>query len=298
MAKRNASTNSPTPNDPNVPKLKSLASYIAGLFEGDGHIWIPSTTHAPSGKFYSPRFMITFALKDLPLAQYLSNLLGGVQIRIKDYENACVLTINSIPMLILVVKLLNGLLRTPKIAQFNALIYWLKANGYADLDTMPVDTSSLLKNGWLAGFIDADGGFKIRITQRILDAWGKVARKGRVACSFVLEQRMHSSTGLSYEQIMLLLCTTFKCKLNNSTHNGCIYYIMNLSSMVQLPLLVKYLDTYPLLSSKYLDYQNWRQAHILMREGQHLTPEGLDQISKLKSEMNNSRTQYTWNHLP
>ncbi|TIB37412.1 hypothetical protein E3P86_02167 [Wallemia ichthyophaga] len=243
MAKRNASTNSPTPNDPNVPKLKSLASYIAGLFEGDGHIWIPSTTHAPSGKFYSPRFMITFALKDLPLAQYLSK--GGVQIRIKDSENACVLTINSIPMLILVVKLLNGLLRTPKIEQFNALIYWLKANGYADLDTMPVDTSSLLKNGWLAGFIDADGGFKIRITQRILDAWGKVARKGRVACSFVLEQ-------------------------------------------------LKYLDTYPLLSSKYLDYQNWRQAHILMREGQHLTPEGLDQISKLKSEMNNYRTQYTY----
>ena len=163
---------------------------------------------------------------------------------------------------------------------------------------MPVDTSSLKENGWLSGFIDADGGFKIRVTQRILDASGKVARKGRVACSFVLEQRMLTSSGLSYEQIMLLLCNSFKCKLNNSTHNGRIYYVMNLSSMVQLPLLVDYLDTYTLLSSKYLDYQSWRQAHILMREGQHLTPDGLDKISKLKSEMNNSRTQFTWDHLP
>lgn len=61
----------------------SIASYIAGPFEGDGHIWIPATAYSPSGKRYSPRFYITFALKDLPLAQYLSNLLGGVQIRIK-----------------------------------------------------------------------------------------------------------------------------------------------------------------------------------------------------------------------
>lgn len=198
--------------------------------------------------------MITFALKDLPLAQYLSNLLGGVQIRMKVSENACVLTVNSIQTLILLVKLLKGLLRTPKIEQFNTLIHWLKANGYANLDAMPVDTSPLLKNGWLAGFIDADGGFKIRITQRVLDAWGKVTRKGRVACSFVLEQRMSSSSGLSYEAIMLLLCSTFGCSLNNSTHNGRIYYVFTLTSMVQLPQLVDYLDSYSLLSSKHLDY--------------------------------------------
>jgi sRNA-binding protein len=65
---------------------------------------------------------ITFALKDLPLEQYISNLLHGVQIRIKKEENAWVLTVNSIPKLNILVNLLNGLLRTPKIEQFHSLI--------------------------------------------------------------------------------------------------------------------------------------------------------------------------------
>jgi len=34
---------------------KGLASYLAGLFESDGSIWIPSTLRAPSGKLYTPK---------------------------------------------------------------------------------------------------------------------------------------------------------------------------------------------------------------------------------------------------
>ena len=148
-------TNLPLPTLANI-RLKQLASYIAGLFEGDGHIWIPSTSFSTSGIRYKPRFHITFTLKDLPLAQFLSNLLGGVQIRIKEQENACVLTVNSIDKIILLVNLCNGLLRTPKIEQFDSLIKWLKSNGYGAFSLLPIDSSSLLSNSWLAGFIDAD----------------------------------------------------------------------------------------------------------------------------------------------
>lgn len=42
-----------------------FGSYLAGLFEGDGHIWIPSDYLT---KRHNPRFNITFNLKDLPLA--------------------------------------------------------------------------------------------------------------------------------------------------------------------------------------------------------------------------------------
>jgi hypothetical protein len=47
-------------------------------------------------------------MKDLPLAQYAlrSKLLGGVQIRMKTKENACVLTVKSLPKVILLANLL------------------------------------------------------------------------------------------------------------------------------------------------------------------------------------------------
>ena len=284
----------PTPAD---TRLNQLASYIAGLFEGDGHIWIPSTPFAPSGIRYKPRFHITFTLKDLPLAQLLSNLLGGVQIRIKEPENACVLTVNSIDKIIILVNLCNGLLRTPKIEQFDSLIKWLNSNGYGPFTLLPIDSSSLLSNSWLAGFIDADGGFKIRHTQEIRDESGKLTRKGRIACSLVLEQRMETKSGLSYLKILTTMCNTFNCNLTTSTHSERTYFVFAISSMVQLSLLVSYLDQHPLMGSKYLDYIAWRSVYFLIRDRAHLTPEGSTLIAKYKSEINNSRTVYTWDHL-
>ena len=43
-----------------------LGSYLSGLYEGDGHIWIQKTF---SGKNHNPRFCITFGLKNEPLAK-------------------------------------------------------------------------------------------------------------------------------------------------------------------------------------------------------------------------------------
>jgi hypothetical protein len=41
-------------------KYKNFNSYLAGLFEGDGHIWLPNINWK---KKHNPRFCITFALK-------------------------------------------------------------------------------------------------------------------------------------------------------------------------------------------------------------------------------------------
>jgi len=52
------------------------------------------------------------------------------------------------------------------------------------------DTSDLNENGWLAGFIDADGGFKVRFSEKLIcEKTSKVLSKRRIEVRFALEQR-------------------------------------------------------------------------------------------------------------
>ena len=53
--------------------------------------------------------------------------------------------------------------------------------------------------------------------------------------------------------------------------------------------LFPFLDQYPLLSKKSLDYANFRLVHDMMRQGQHLTPQGLKQIQAIQLLMNRRR---------
>lgn len=99
----------------------SLNTYLTGLFEGDGHIWIPNI-NSNSSKKHNPRFCITFNLKDKPLAEKLLKSIGYGFIRIKLKDNACVLTVSPLEGLIYVIQLLNGNMRTPKIHQLHSLI--------------------------------------------------------------------------------------------------------------------------------------------------------------------------------
>lgn len=51
-----------------------LGPYLAGLIEGDGSIVVPD----PKNMKRRPIITITFHLKDLPLAEKLRELLGGI----------------------------------------------------------------------------------------------------------------------------------------------------------------------------------------------------------------------------
>jgi hypothetical protein len=56
-------------------------------------------------------------------------------------------------------------------------------------------------------------------------------------------------------------------------------------------------SNFSLLSSKYLDYNDWSKAAQIILSNQHLTQDGANIIDKLKSEMNNARTSFNWDHL-
>ncbi|OSX56064.1 hypothetical protein POSPLADRAFT_1161144 [Postia placenta MAD-698-R-SB12] len=271
----------------------NIKYYLAGLWEGDGHIWIPKTIKSPSGKKYTPHFAISFAESEYPLVLELKVLIGG-SIRHKVENHAYVLTITSIPGLINIINLINGCLRTPKLTRFNDMIYWINRATGSSIPTHNVDNSNLLNNAWLAGFIEADGSFDIRVSQT-----SGGSSKNRVSARLRLEQRkVHPDTGISYFDIITSIATTLGVSLNLSTHNGNVeYFLVSASSTKSRSIIVNYFTQFPLFSSKRLNYLDWLACHYLIVNNNHLTPEGRALALKLKSGMNSKRTLFKWDHL-
>lgn len=74
----------------NSYKSDPIGSYLAGLFEGEGHIVLSkSITENSKVKNTSPYIAITFVNKDLPLINKLLEKFGG-RLRFKNKENAIV----------------------------------------------------------------------------------------------------------------------------------------------------------------------------------------------------------------
>ena len=235
-------------------KPNDIGPYLAGLFEGDGHVSLSKIINS-KGKISYPYLAITFVNKDLPLINKLLELCGG-RLRHKTKENAIVWIVNTHKELISLINLMNGYLRTPKINKFNELIVWLNERYHYNIQTYSPDTSDLNSNGWLAGFIDADGGFKIRYTEKRIDELTKkVLVKGRIEVRFALEQRQYLDSlndNDSYKSILLKIQSFFgiTTDLRISKHNlDKTYWIVEVTSLDKLNLLIQYLNNYPLLTA-------------------------------------------------
>lgn len=162
----------------------------------------------------------------------------------------------------MIINLINGYLRTPKIDQFNKLVAWINNNSNNNYTINEPDTSSILKNAWLSGFIDADGSFSINIRNKTIDGKGKHRIEARVR---IEQRREDPKTGKSYESILKLIAETFGVKLTTTIHNGNIYYyVIAITSPDKLAILINYLNEYSLFSSKFLNFKDFSNCVDMM----------------------------------
>lgn len=277
-------------------KYRLSEGYLAGLFEEDGHIWIQNAKiHSnDKKKKHNPRSQITFGLKNEPLAKKLLVLIGYGFIRYKLQHNACVLVISTVPGLKLIVNLLNGKLKTPKIDQLYKLINWINANHNTNIIKLPLSVS-IFDDSWLSGFIDSDGSFSVQYTK--IESG---AKKRKISCRLRIEQRMiYLKTSETYFYVLTNIADFLKCKLNTrkQVSTGNEYYIINASSKISLSILINYLEVNPLFSSKYLDYKNWKEIANLIIESKQYTEESINRTEYVKNSINSKKTYFDWNHL-
>ena len=54
-------------------------------------------------------------------------------------------------------------------------------------------------------------------------------------------------------------------------------------------IIIPFFDKYPIIGMKALDFADWCKTAELMKNKAHLTPQGLEEIKKIKQGMNKGR---------
>jgi hypothetical protein len=268
----------------------NFSSYLAGLIEGDGSIIVPKTERSDKGKLYYPSIQISFDLRDFPLAQIIQQRIRHGSLGRKKGVNAYVLTINNFEGIILVVNLINGYMRTPKIKSLFNLIDWLNNRFNINIEKKNIDNTSIDSNSWLSGFIDADGHFSVRCTS------SSVYR--RIECKFELTQRQIDHNKLDNYYFLSLIADFLNTSVKKirMTKPKPEYRVRTVSLKGNL-ILIEYLDRFPLYSSKFLNYKDWIKVINYFKIKEHTKAESIKEIIIIKSKMNDKRTEFNWDHL-
>ena len=136
-----------------------LGYYLAGLIEGNGSINIYIIDNNPSIQIY-------FNTKDLPLAIILQSKIGHGSINKKKGKKAYIYTITNNEGIIKIINMINGKLRTHKLDTLNKLIDYLNLHSHSQFSKFPLDSSLFSNNAWLSGYIDGNGSFYLRSTEK------------------------------------------------------------------------------------------------------------------------------------
>lgn len=255
-----------------------ISSYLAGLIEGDGCIYVPKTGAAS--------VTIIFNSKDLPLALLIQKEINHGNIYKIKGRNAYSYVISNLLGLTITVNHLNGYMRTHKINSLFKLIDWinLKNNNSNIIEKLPLDNSCLSNNAWLAGLIESDGCFYIRVTKN------KNCATYKIACLFELVQK--TTEEKSMLDIMTKISEFLSCNIKLKRSNQ---YWVRTSSYNSNKILVSYLSKFPIFGSKYLDYLSWHKVlNIMIKKEQ---AKKLEEINNIKNNMNYKRTYLNWDHL-
>lgn len=179
-----------------------------------------------------------------------------------------------------------------------------------------------LNNGWISGFIDAEGCFYAnfsiprKLKQQIENLptmkkkWSKKDYEIFFEISkfkFTLKQKMSLTQISTYENIELFkkILVLFEGKslyiFNNnqiSKLNYNEYVRIEFNSLVSHELIINYLTNYPLKTIKNISFKRWKRVYLRRKNGVHLSPKGTKRLYRLVNAINlHSKELYDKKHI-
>jgi hypothetical protein len=157
----------------------------------------------------------------------------------------------------------------------------------------PIKDNLVNSRSFYYGLIDQIGSDldtqEILVDKDLKIADGKICEKSE---SF-------SSYFLIMDKIRVFLSVNNLRIINRKRKNNFIElgYEIRTSKKESNKILINYLDNYPLYSSKFLDFINWKKIYEMKINKEYKLIKGTNLLVNLKSSMNSIRTEFNWELL-
>ena len=156
----------------------------------------------------------------------------------------------------------------------------------------------LSEDGWLSGFLDSNGSFFVQDTK--VENGALLRMKRKISCRLRIERiTLDPITNDSYLKVFKEISNFLNCTLltKEQKSTGNKYFTLTASNKISLKIIINYLEKYPLFSSKFLDYKDWKKIVLLIFENKHYTDEGIIKTELVKNNMNRKRSYFSWDYL-
>lgn len=158
------------------------------------------------------------------------------------------------------------------------------------LDNKDIDEN--LTPWYVTGITDGEGSFQITIQD--MKGLGKTGYKPFL--EYKVTQKNHSIF------VLYKLQKFFNCgriNVDNNKTDTMKFVVTDNNDLVEK--IIPHFDIYSLKTSKFLNYLDFKDAALLMRNKKHFTIEGIERLKSIKSNMNKARSwkdkfHYCWNN--
>ena len=134
-----------------------------------------------------------------------------------------------------------------------------------------------LEAQWIVGFVDGEGCFFVGINPH-----SEMSAGYQVLPEFTVVQHKRDL------QLLYALKEFFGCGVVRTNHQDRMAYrVRGLEHLKEK--IIPFFEKHPLRSKKQLDFMKFRKVLMLMERGEHLKPEGIQNIRAIASRMNRGR---------
>jgi len=238
--------------------------WFIGFSEGDGSFIV--------NKNLTLEFKITQSSNDAQILFFIKKVLGFGSVRVQDKINKTHhFRVRDQKNLEKIIKLFNGKLHTTyKYNQFSVFVNAYNLKYDSNIPLIKTQPKFSLGNAWLSGFTDAEGCFTLSILDR--GNWKQVQLR------YILSQKGEKE-----------LLDDIGKNLKGRTHYLKSYEGYNLTvNYLNLSRIIKYIETYPLLTKKKVTYIKFKKVYKMMKEEKHKTEKGLKKIVQIKKKWRDS----------